>query len=704
VNAVTFLKVYACIQGLMIAGYLLFSAIRHGLKSLPVQIGYRQWIVIAQMIIGLSILAPCAFHALPQAQTPTINWSFLRPAPEGGARKLHQDSRPFVQKDKAVIQADLVASEKVRTIRLFLSSLLQTRMPTFLALSLIFGVLFFFARLSIMTRQLLRLLSSSEAVRKIGKVRIVVSEEISIPFSFSLGKSAWVALPMKILGSNRDFRIAVTHELQHHRQRDVAWAVWVEALICFFFPNPAIWLFKRDIIELQEFSCDEVLLGQRRISKHEYGSCLVRVAEAALGFRQVQVGTTCMATASKNPTYVKSFLRRRIEMFANQRSSARSWAGRWVGTIAAFATVALAYGTEQSIRNVTEPVINPGSIVVDPAIQQIAENALSEAIKSENAKAGFAIVADPNTGRILAVANIDTSGKLKGHWALSEAMEPASLAKTLVAAEAIESGKTTPDESHSCENGSYKYGSRVYHDWRDKGWDHLTTTETVAMSGDICSLKIGEEVGGDGLMKMLADYGFGPDGSTRSFPEASAGALPPSVNPLWPELIPAIAYGYGFRSTPLEMVQAYGAIANGGNLLMPKLANDTSSPQIVRRVLSSDNAAKLKEILRQVVVQGTGKGNAESRLYSTAGKTASSYVPDVTQQEPFGGAKKSNLASFIGFAPAMNPQIEVYIGIRDPHTEKEHGAHGATHAAPVFTKITDAVLKHMNVAPDKPQS
>ncbi len=139
---------------------------------------------------------------------------------------------------------------------------------------------------------------------------------------------------------------------------------------------------------------------------------------------------------------------------------------------------------------------------------------------------------------------------------------------------------------------------------------------------------------------------------------------------------------------------------------MPKLANDRdSSPKLVRRVMSPENAEKAKEILRQVVLQGTAKGKdrADSALYTTAGKTASSYDPDLTEWDLEHGLKKSNFASSIGFAPVSKPQIEIYVGLNEPKTDKS-GSHGGSHAAPVFRKLAEEVLQHMKVAPDKPQT
>jgi len=359
--------------------------------------------------------------------------------------------------------------------------------------------------------------------------------------------------------------------------------------------------------------------------------------------------------------------------------------------------VGVALATESSLRE-DDTKVNPGHVIVDPEIQVIAENILEDALKQENAKAGFAIVAEPSSGRILAIANIDKTGKLKGYWSLSQRLEPASVIKSVVIGHAIDKGLTSPEESHNCENGAYKYGKHVYHDWKVTGWEQLSTTDTLVNSSNICAIKIGEKVGAAGIKQMIADFGFGPGGTASEFPMAKPGLLPPPENPQDPKLIPYISAGFGLRITPLELVQAYGAIANGGSLMKPQLANK-SGGQKIRQVLETKNADKIKEILRQVVLRGTGKP-ARSERWVMAGKTATSYIPDLTEWDLVKRQKNANFAGFIGFAPAKNPKVEVYVGIYDPNTDRT-GAHGGAHAAPVFKRITEEVLAHMKVPEDK---
>lgn len=692
------MKIYLCINVLLITSYLLFILVRKLSFKLRFHFDHRAWIKLGQVLILSSIVMPICFQLLPQKEVPLAQWgAFVTVSDQMVKKTLLRDSQ--IQTRSAIQVVKKVDGFQRFSVwvknRLSLENILMLFFATGLGFSCFrFGFNLF--RLVQVTRR-------SLVLHSIGKVRVALTDVTDIPFSVRLFSLSWVMLPYSLIENKNDFKLALKHEIQHHRQGDTLWSVFVEVLLCGFFPNTALYLWKRDIIELQEFSCDEALIGQKGISSRDYGSCLIRVAETALKSRQMYVGTTCMAAISKNPNYHKSFLKRRIEMFTSQdRPRMYRSVGLVIGIVMAALTMALAYGAEQSLRVTDQDKMNPGIVKVDPVIQAIADQALADAVKKQNAKGGIAIVADPMTGKILAVANIDPTKGKKKFWALSQTLEPASMIKPIVAAQAIENGTTTAQEKHNCENGSYKYGDEVYHDWKDSGWPELTTEETIGVSSNICAMKIGEKVGADGLRKMLVDFGFGPGGSSKTFPAAKAGVLPPPEDVKHPKIVPYVSAGFGFQTTPLELLQAYGAIANGGKLMKPISADaKDSSQQIVRRVLSEDSARKMKEVLRQVVLKGTGQP-AISTIYSTAGKTATAYIPDQKEWALVQGKKHGNFAGFVGFAPVKNPRVEVYVGIFDPNTNTG-GAHGGEHAAPVFKVIAENVLKHMKVAPDRNQ-
>jgi beta-lactamase regulating signal transducer with metallopeptidase domain len=694
-NPQDFIKVYLIGNLLLITAYLLFSLIRRVSTRFDFNPSNRHWILIAQILIALSIGAPLLARQIPTRHLTSFTLVDFTPNEEAGIKvsgKLKH--RSAFHQVKALLTKSTPASsegrkdESLKNLILLFFGLLMTGAAV-ASIRLVRNNF----RLRLLTREAITL-------RRIGKVRVVISEAISIPFSFWFFGPSWVVLPSRILETSNDYRLAVRHEIQHHRQRDTLWAAVYEIFVCAFFANPFTYLWKKRITELQEFSCDEVLVGRRGISPHEYGSCLVRVAEAAFGSGTLYAGTTCMGAVSKNPSYLKSFLRRRVEMFTDKsRPRIHFWMGPVAGTLIIFMTIAMAMAAEKSLRSENPHPINPGKAVTDPAIQKITDDDLRSALEAEEASAGFVLVADPNSGKVLAISNFDhgagVSANREDHWALSHLFGPASVAKSLVAAQAIDRGVAIPQDEFNCENGSYQYGDHIYHDWRQGGWSTQTLEQAIAMSGDICSIKVGELLGADTLIQMLRDYGVGPGGVASQFPEATTGTLPSPDDPDHPVVVPGVVEGFGFEATPLEMLQAYGAIANGGRLLMPQQAT-SNGIQPVRRILSEQSAATMKEILRQAVLNGTGV-QAQSKIYSTAGKTASAYYEGMMQWNN-SGPQKANFASFIGFAPVSHPKIEVYVGIKDPKSST--GAHGNAHAGPVFRRVVEDVLAHLNVPPD----
>jgi cell division protein FtsI/penicillin-binding protein 2 len=295
----------------------------------------------------------------------------------------------------------------------------------------------------------------------------------------------------------------------------------------------------------------------------------------------------------------------------------------------------------------------------DESIDSVAREALVAGVERSHAKAGFVIVSEPATGRVLAATTVDL--RERSTWTIDSPITPASGMKPLLAAAAIQGGVTTFDTVHECEQGKYELEGTVYRDWM--AFDRLTTSEMVARSSSICALKIAERLGVERLRGAMTDFGF------------AAGAEAD---------LPAIAIG-GLYAAPLEMVQAFGSIANGGRLLTP-IAWDAKDADIreVRTVLSPEVAGGMRAVLARAVEGGTGS-NARSERWTTAGKTSSS------------GRGSGPMAGFIGFAPASDPRVVVYVGILEP----EGSAHGNGQAAPVFREVVEAVLPRLGVAPDR---
>lgn len=350
-------------------------------------------------------------------------------------------------------------------------------------------------------------------------------------------------------------------------------------------------------------------------------------------------------------------------------------------------------------------------LTVDRVLQEIAEDELEAGVKKARAKSGYAIVTDPHTGRILAIANYPNfdpnaarSVKISetANHALMDAFEPGSVMKPFIVSAAIEGKKTRADEVHDCENGALRIGKNVIHD--DHPAKTLTTTEAVVRSSNICTYKIAVRLGREKTYETLKKYGFGGGRSVLGFPGEAQGRVSP-----WEKWIPIrfanVSFGHGMMVTGLELVQAMGAIANGGTLMKPTLIDKivsadgvvvlSSTSEVMERPIGPSTAREMRQMLRQVVEDKHGTASQAKTLdFSTAGKTgtAQKVEPGVR-----GYSKDKRIASFIGFAPVEDPHLVVYVLIDEPGNKPYYGG---LWAAPVFSGIISRSLKYLNVAPD----
>jgi beta-lactamase regulating signal transducer with metallopeptidase domain len=686
------LKLGLAINLLLVLSYVLFQLGRIGFEKARWNTSYLTLNRVAQWLVGAAVISPVLFLAVPRASIPDVKFEVRAPIADTLSLKQTKMKRaaPPLQVSQAIAQVK--ESEVLPLIDL----------ESGILIALVASLLVAFTRLFKNLLQLQTVLKNSILVRSIGRVRILVSDEIRIPFSTLVGRGASVVLPSKVLGRPQDMALILRHEIHHHRNGDTVWVLVMEILCCLFALNPFVYLWKKLFAEIQEFACDEKLISQVGVSMREYGQCLINIAESARGLGSAQVGTTCMGAGPRGSRELKSFLRRRIEVFHNHKNPQRkNLLGVTFGTIAFIITAGAAYGAQKSLRGEAKTKPNQGVALFDAEIQKTTEGILKKYVAKFKAKGGFVLVADPRTGRVLAVANQATGASKKSKaWALSYEMQPASAMKGVIAASAISRGLTNADEKWDCENGKFTMGGHVYKDW--KGFGQLTTTDAIANSSNICGIKIGTKLGAKGLEESLKEFGFGPHGVTEDFPEAVPGRFPASSEMPEAEYIPMVSVGYtnfpGFHVTPLEILQAYGAIANGGRLMRPLDFSMPAAPGVMlRQVVSHEASEKMKSILVKVVKSGTGQ-KAQSELYSTAGKTSTAH--GIQKEFPETSAREEGIAGFVGFAPVENPRLVVYVGMIDPTNSPDGNPHGNEHAAPVFREVIETVLGKMNVAPD----
>jgi hypothetical protein len=629
---------------------------------------YRTVKIYAQALLALGLLTPLALNLMPDHSFPQLRH---RSAAWQG-----------VDEGEKIPSLASSSAQALRATGAALISLPQHTPTLPWECALLVANLIAILRWARDWYHLRALLRAASPLHSLGRVRLLVSDSASIPFSVWLFPNSYVVLPTSLIAFPKHLRVALRHEIEHHRSRDTHWTQLLELLLCALPLNPAIYAWKRSLSQLQELACDETLISQMRIPAQDYGRCLLKVAEMALETRGLYAGTTCMILGPQHSRH--SFLKRRIQMFAQHERGTRNRAiVLALGTASSLLLFALAFAAQAAWRFGTPAY--PGQPQVDSAIQAVAESALRSSLTSLQAGGGLVVVSDANTGRLLASVSINQGfdPNATGNWALSYPLPPASALKSVLVATAMNQNLTTLNELHGCEDGSYIYGSQTIKD--AEPYAQLSTADTLVHSSNICMTKINALLGPQGLEQGLRTFGFGADGSAARFPSARPGIIPAAQSASPEDYIGSMAQG-SFRQqeffvTPLEMVAAYGAIANGGKLMLP-LSGPDQSPKLVRQVLTPEVAAKVRTTLRRVVSEGTGQ-RINSSLYTLAGKT-SSFVTD--DQKHIGG--------FIGYAPADAPRLVIYVVIFDP---KGKNTSGSSSAAPVFREVAERSLTHLGL-------
>ncbi|HJQ73739.1 MAG TPA: penicillin-binding protein 2, partial [Gaiellaceae bacterium] len=349
-------------------------------------------------------------------------------------------------------------------------------------------------------------------------------------------------------------------------------------------------------------------------------------------------------------------------------------------------------------------------LTIDAAIQEVTERELAAGVAAARAAGGAAIVLDPATGEILALANVPTfdpnqPGDLGDrrrrdrvrNRAITDPYEPGSTFKAILAAAAIEERVVRPTDALFCENGRYRIGKWTVHDTHPHGW--IQFAEVIQFSSNIGASKVGDRLGAERYYRYLKAFGFGAR-SGLELPGESGGIVRPVER--WARIdLATHSFGQGVSVTPVQMAAAFGAIANGGQLMRPYLvrrvvgpagrATLENRPLVVRRVVSERTAATVTALLRRVVEEKGGTGErARMDDFPVAGKTGTAQK--VNPQG--GGYSAKRIGSFVGFAPADAPRIVVLVLIDEPGAGSSYGG---VVAAPVFSAIADAVLKRLGV-------
>ena len=348
-------------------------------------------------------------------------------------------------------------------------------------------------------------------------------------------------------------------------------------------------------------------------------------------------------------------------------------------------------------------------LTLDENIQYIAEKELKRGVIAAQAKRGNVIVLEPASGEILAMANwppFDPNYFWKyraSQWrnlAITDMFEPGSTMKIFTVAAALEEKVLKPTDLIYTEQGVFRIGRRVIHDVHPYGW--LSLEDVIKVSSNIGAAKVGLRLGRRRLYRYLKNFGF--FAPSRVDLRGEEGGLHQPLK-RWSNItIANISFGQGIALTPLQLAVGYAALANGGFLMKPYLVKkvvddkgrlvNENRPQVVRKVISTNTSKLVRRMLMRVIgPEGTGR-RAKVDGYAVAGKTGTAQKPSRRSR---GYAPGKYVASFVGWAPAENPQILILVVIDEPRGVK----YGGVLAAPVFKEIASQTLAYLRVSPDR---
>ena len=350
------------------------------------------------------------------------------------------------------------------------------------------------------------------------------------------------------------------------------------------------------------------------------------------------------------------------------------------------------------------------ALTIDEVVQYIAEKELEAAVSQAQAKSGSVVVLDPQSGAVLAMAVSPTfdpnalSALKKGHLqntAITDAYEPGSTMKAMIAAAAIEEGVMKPATMVFGEHGRMTVANTVIHDHEKLGW--VSFAEVIQKSSNIGAAKTGMALGGQRLSRYLEAFGFGQR-TEIDLPGEGVGLVKNQKS--WGRRsVASISMGQEIGVTPIQMVSAFAALANEGISMKPYVVSEIRdadghllkrvAPQVKRRVISPETARSVTRILEGVVTRGTGT-RAAIPGFRVAGKTGTAQQIDPKTHRY---SSSRFVTSFVGYVPADKPRLAMIVIIDGP---KDKRASGGSLAAPVFSSIGEQVLSYLGVSSEQP--
>ena len=342
-------------------------------------------------------------------------------------------------------------------------------------------------------------------------------------------------------------------------------------------------------------------------------------------------------------------------------------------------------------------------LTIDQNIQHVVERELQAGVEWANAAGGSAIVMDPSSGEVLAMASYPTFNPNvyreskendRRNRPVQDLYEPGSTFKIITASAALEEHVVKPSDLVDVSSGTISFGSRTIRD--DHHYGVLTFQQVVEKSSNVGSIKVGLRLGSERFGGYVKRFGFGrmlsPD-----FRGENAGILW-DWSTMTDSAFATTLIGYQVGVTPLQMVTAVSAVANGGELIQPRIVRAVVKDgvrlpvprKVLGRAISKDTAARLTPMLEGVVTDGTGKQAAVAD-YTIAGKTGTAKK---VVNGSYRGHSNYNV-SFVGFAPSRKPKFTIIVVVDSPRGVP---AYGGTVAAPIFQRIADQALRALRRA------
>ncbi len=348
-------------------------------------------------------------------------------------------------------------------------------------------------------------------------------------------------------------------------------------------------------------------------------------------------------------------------------------------------------------------------LTVDKTLQFKAESVLKDAVEKNSADSGSILVVNPKTGAILAIANFPdfnpneynkaTDSKVFLNEAVTGNYEPGSVFKPITMAAGIDAGKVAPDSTYNDTGEVVEADGHKIKNSDGKAHGMQTMVQVLDASLNTGAVYVKEQIGNSGFLKYVKAFGFG-DKTGIELPEAKG-----NLDGLKGDIkvnYDTASFGQGISATPLQLVQAFTAIANQGAMMKPYIVQskiysdgraENISPQIVRQVISQKAANTVAAMMVDVVENGHGKRAGVPGFY-IAGKTGTAQVP---KQNSKGYEENNNIGSFIGFGPVENPQFLMLVRVNHPRDVK----FAETTAAPAFGEMAKFILDYYHIPPTR---